>query len=488
MTLTAIALLLFRATLVNAAPEMHGWIDVPTQNEANETILHIDYDVSCAQGVWFPGVTGTLAFHGHKLRFDLFEAKHSTEVQLGPTSKTIEFKGEYALDPTPGCTLIHFSPSIKTRVLNSISPTEAQVLAHSPILIIRDDQYQNRLTDLPLEMAYSMESHGKNIAIKYTLFFTDEDSESTGPATEAHMARYGRRTDIEWVYEVELDPKNQIVSESYQGFVLNDAKNYVKHFLDRKPKSNVQALQSGVGTPDVTHSTSSFRGQYLPGSVHPILYNIANNNVFSPYPDSTIQKNNLIGYHLVPHMRVDYPYAREIVMLKKPWIFKVSDSEMLREDKLYENDKALSDQYLYVLIDGELKLSSPMNLIKGFKARVELNGEDHAILSGFGYSDIDRLGEDMWGKEAYTAIPVGRDQLSRIGQTSQETTLHGSVSFFADNVLHANPDDKGLHVDLTIRQLQFFKLVKSGKTYETQEVTQAFHCELGPLENVLCQF
>ncbi len=53
-----------------------------------------------------------------------------------------------------------------------------------------------------------------NTTIEYSVIWSNEDG---GTNTPALMARWGRSTDIEWIYRVTLDPQGQIVSEVYQG-------------------------------------------------------------------------------------------------------------------------------------------------------------------------------------------------------------------------------------------------------------------------------
>ena len=81
---------------------------------------------------------------------------------------------------------------------------------YAPILYGRDlpeipGRYENNATDVPL-LAYHTIATGEdgNTTIEYTMIWSNEDG---GTNTPALMARWGRTTDIEWIYRVVLDPR-----------------------------------------------------------------------------------------------------------------------------------------------------------------------------------------------------------------------------------------------------------------------------------------
>src|SRR5918912_1523333 len=86
-----------------------------------------------------------------------------------------------------------FAPARATGSLNE----EQLALAHSPILYARANTI-DRFTDIPLLMYYEIltEAAG-DVLVRYTAIFTNEDG---GTRTAALIARWGRATDIEWVY------------------------------------------------------------------------------------------------------------------------------------------------------------------------------------------------------------------------------------------------------------------------------------------------
>ena len=53
----------------------------------------------------------------------------------------------------------------------------------------------------------------RELQIRYTVIFTNEDG---GTPTAALMARWGRATDIEWVYQFRLRD-GKVIEKQYQG-------------------------------------------------------------------------------------------------------------------------------------------------------------------------------------------------------------------------------------------------------------------------------
>ncbi len=87
--------------------------------------------------------------------------------------------------------------------------SDALALRHAPIVVGRTgwpfgDPYQNATTDAPLIAWHETRpaaTPGHRV-IEYSLVWSNEDG---GTDTPALMARWGRTTDIEWVYRVEVD-------------------------------------------------------------------------------------------------------------------------------------------------------------------------------------------------------------------------------------------------------------------------------------------
>jgi len=374
-----------------------------------EEEIEFAYKVQCdsEKPEVFPGIRGSLVWNGLTLRFELFSDTDKIRVSLGEVSSEGQAL-ELHLEESPNCALSSLHLSHGESEPLSLSPLARLAKHHSPVLGIRDDQYANPDTDLPLALAFSW-LPGRKLGtevLKYTLIFTDEDSPSDTGGTEGQRARYGRATDIEWIYEVEFSAADL---EAYQKGTRS-IESLIP--LARRFHSPLFGL--------VGHSISPFHGKFWGRTQHPILFNLTLNNVFGDGPRSVKQKAEVIGHSLISGHEISTPEAREVVMLKNPWMFQVSDRELWREKKYTH---PFSD-YLYVLIDG--KLSHPI------RAEVRLKSGETA-LSGGGHSNLDRLGEDLYLRQSLTALPFGSAVLKTIDQTNP-----GQLRFLEENGIKLN--------------------------------------------------
>jgi hypothetical protein len=106
--------------------------------------------------------------------------------------------------------------TVRTATATVMTPANASndlaLIAHAPTLGIRADTI-GTASDLPLVMyAEDLRKDGKGW-IRYTVILSNEDGGTPAPAL---MARWGRTTDIELVYEVDVDG-DRIVQERLQG-------------------------------------------------------------------------------------------------------------------------------------------------------------------------------------------------------------------------------------------------------------------------------
>lgn len=76
------------------------------------------------------------------------------------------------------------------------------ILAHAPVLFARQNTV-GKFTDVPM-IVYAERREG---ALVYTVIFSNEDG---GTSTRALMARWGRTTDVEYVYKVYLNPNGSV--------------------------------------------------------------------------------------------------------------------------------------------------------------------------------------------------------------------------------------------------------------------------------------
>ena len=85
--------------------------------------------------------------------------------------------------------------------------------AYAPMLYARPDAFA-RFSDVPLLLWYEVDPLPSGQRIRYSVVFSNEDG---GTPADRLMATWGRLTDIEFVYGVELDAAGRVVSERYQG-------------------------------------------------------------------------------------------------------------------------------------------------------------------------------------------------------------------------------------------------------------------------------
>ena len=97
---------------------------------------------------------------------------------------------------------------IPLRVSHAIEP-----LSLAPFVYARPDTV-GRFTDVPVFMWYEIEPTARGTRYRYSVIFTNEDG---GTPADRLMATWGRTTDIEYVYSVEVDAHGGILSEDMQG-------------------------------------------------------------------------------------------------------------------------------------------------------------------------------------------------------------------------------------------------------------------------------
>jgi len=136
------------------------------------------------------------------------------------------------------------------------------------------------------------------------------------------MARWGRATDIEWVYKIEFKD-GKLVSEIYQG---------------------------------ANHETKKFAGKRVFGN-HPLIFDVTVNNNFSDTGCSELRSAQL-------PIKVDLSKkSRETIMDENEWTYRVMAQEATREGrinaaKLDANTIADPRDYLYAEIYSEPKATA----------------------------------------------------------------------------------------------------------------------------------
>jgi hypothetical protein len=199
---------------------------------------------------------------------------------------------------------------------DSLSNDEKLALSYSPVLYQRANTI-DRFSDIPLLMYYEVSRLGsRDLQIRYTVIFTNEDG---GTPSAALMARWGRATDIEWVYQLRVRD-GRIVEEQYQG---------------------------------VEHETKSFTGERTGGN-HPLLAVASDNNNFSDQACSNVR------FALLPVATDLRNAARESVMDAFPWTYRLMAEELMREGRVRYDTfdiNSISDprRYLYIELQSNQK-------------------------------------------------------------------------------------------------------------------------------------
>lgn len=200
---------------------------------------------------------------------------------------------------------------------------DALALRYAPVLYGRNlaqygGPYESATTDTPLiawHEAVPATTPGHTL-LTYSIVWSNEDG---GTDTPALMARWGRTTDIEWVYQLEVDEHG-----------------------DRVAGSDVYQAAN--------HQTLHFAGRYEGG--HAVLETCTSNNNMCDTVDDPMR------FFLSALQTRPADQAREHLMDVNPWTYQVMAKEMLREGKIEAagpgtaSTPEVSDQrnYLYAVV------------------------------------------------------------------------------------------------------------------------------------------
>lgn len=220
------------------------------------------------------------------------------------------------------------SPGPRVRVTGSafrtvpVGSAAYVAMANAPVLYGRDvgggGPFQNAATDTPLVAWHEDVPAGTpgHRMLTYSIVWSNEDG---GTSTPQLMARWGRTTDIEWIYQVEVDARGRRVP----GTAIFQSPNHV---------------------------TEPFVGTYE--GDHPLLQTCTlNNNVCDVVDDP-------MRFALSTEEGLDAAtQAREQVMDRDPWTYWVADAEARREGKV-QADPPITSQtfiadprdYLYLVV------------------------------------------------------------------------------------------------------------------------------------------
>jgi CheY-like chemotaxis protein len=219
----------------------------------------------------------------------------------------------------------------------------SDVLANAPVFYARANTI-GKFTDIPLVLYCEHLSENGNPFLQYTLIFSNEDG---GTSTRALMARWGRTTDVEYVYRAFLNADGSV----------------------RKPTIQVEG-----------HKEKEFSGR-RDGS-HPLLMPVTDNNMIGE-----VDQPNATRYQIAPVLVDLAGHSREEVMDQHPITYKIMAKELKREGKLRP----------FGTVDGE-KVSDPRNYLyfemqlgrseSSVATLVRLKGNPRWYSSNLGHADF----------------------------------------------------------------------------------------------------
>jgi hypothetical protein len=166
---------------------------------------------------------------------------------------------------------------------------EYTAISLAPIIYARPDTV-GRFTDVPVFMWCEIEPTARGRRYRYSVIFTNEDG---GTPADRLMATWGRTTDIEYLYSVELDRHGAILHEDIQG-------------------------------PD--HKILPFHGRR--DGRHPLLWVSTDNNMV------LAEGATRVRYAPAPIVFPLLELSREAVMDAHPWLYAVMAHELMREGKI----------------------------------------------------------------------------------------------------------------------------------------------------------
>lgn len=243
------------------------------------------------------------------------------------------------------------------------------VLAYTPVLFARTNTV-GKFTDVPMIIYVERLVENGEPLLSYTVIFSNEDG---GTSTRALMARWGRTTDVEYVYKAFLNPDGTLK----------------------------RATMQGRG-----HQEVEFNGQRE--GAHPLMIPVTDNNMVSGEATSEIR------YQIAP-VEIDLTHhSRELIVDQNPLAYRVMSQELLREGKLREfgvvDGNKISDPRNYLYIEAKIE-----NRQSGVAAMVRLKGENQWRTSNLGREDY-AMERNGWVRTTIELPPgTPADQVDEIG-------------------------------------------------------------------------
>ena len=248
-------------------------------------------------------------------------------------------------------------------------PSDSVVVRHAPMLYERKTAL-GQFTDIPVAMYCEQKQSGSETTLEYTVIFSNEDG---GTSTRGLMARWGRTTDIEYVYRVTVDAQGSRKSAMIQGRGHNDAA-----------------------------FTGPFEGD------HPLLVPVTQNNMVAGEGPTPVR------YNPVPVIADLSGAAREMVMDQTPITWRVMAQELIRENKLRPSGtvegERISDPRNYLFIEAKIR-----NQRSRTAAIVKLKGQPTWYMANLGRTDL-AIERDGWIRTTVELPPGTKaNQIAEIG-------------------------------------------------------------------------
>lgn len=315
--------------------------------EAAALIVNIDDAYSSDLILWAGDEQFTYRAHLGRLS----PGKHTASIRLNKLQSASQLLQNSSLEIVSLRTVSVAAPRFESTTADA-DFAHALALARSPILFARANTI-GHFTDVPLLMYYEIFAESKTagetgLRVRYTVIFSHEDG---GTPTAALMARWGRTTDIEWVYEF-VWRDGQVTEESFQG---------------------------------VGHETKTFGGNRTNGD-HPLLAVASDNNNFSDLACTAVR------YALLPVRARLANSSRERVMDDAPWTYRIMAEELARERRIGDSSvdvNRIADPraYLYTEVYAEQQGAS-------LSLEARLTGDTRTYLSDAGDARlrVDRSG------------------------------------------------------------------------------------------------
>ncbi|MBI4905008.1 MAG: response regulator [Acidobacteria bacterium] len=312
-------------------------------------------------------------------------ARHTYQVFLGPAGKGVH---ELKIDRHADYSARGIPLLVHKVTFRQYTPADADypVIANAPVIHARANTL-GKFTDIPLLMWCEKLPDG---SLRYSVIFSNEDG---GTSTRGLMARWGRVTDIEYVYQVWLD----------------------------KAGTPTRTLIQTRGHKDV-----EFRGKHE--GQHPLLTVVTDNNMVSDDAPTAVR------YQSMPIVTELKNCSRECVMDEYPFTYTISARELEREGKLRKfataEGQKISAPENYLVVEMRL-----LNKEARVALMVRLMDENFYRTSHLGAHDlsIERSG---WARTAIELPPATQPgQVAEIAiQCLPEAKTDGSGSCRVDSI------------------------------------------------------